>query len=215
MTTAEAIDVRHFLREDETLGTGNIELLEEVVGVPQLSEVRQELREMQSEIEAGNDSQSLLLRSGLAAYVLGQHKTAVESLSRVPESATGSFFHALVLLVQGQHEEAEEKFQEAAKFGYDKVECVLRHAGAMAPTPAFKIGELVNDPLAMYLTDIYTISANLAGLPAISIPAGLSSTGLPIGLQLIGPAMEEEKLLQAARMFERETDWHKKQPNMI
>ena len=85
----------------------------------------------------------------------------------------------------------------------------------VTPTPAFKIGELVNDPLAMYLTDIYTISANLAGLPAISIPAGLSSTGLPIGLQLTGPAMEEEKILQAARMFERETNWHTKQPNMI
>ncbi|MCH7686856.1 MAG: Asp-tRNA(Asn)/Glu-tRNA(Gln) amidotransferase subunit GatA, partial [Planctomycetes bacterium] len=87
-------------------------------------------------------------------------------------------------------------------------------AAPVAPTPAFKIGELVNDPLAMYLTDIYTISANLAGLPAISIPAGFSSAGLPIGLQLIGPALQEEQLLQAARMFERETDWHKKQPAM-
>ena len=85
-------------------------------------------------------------------------------------------------------------------------------ASPVAPTPAFKIGELVNDPLAMYLTDIYTISANLTGLPAISIPAGFSSTGLPIGLQLIGPALQEEQLLQAARMFERETDWHKMQP---
>jgi aspartyl-tRNA(Asn)/glutamyl-tRNA(Gln) amidotransferase subunit A len=84
----------------------------------------------------------------------------------------------------------------------------------VTPTPAFKIGELVNDPLAMYLTDIYTISANLAGLPAISIPAGFSSTGLPIGLQLIGPALKEEQLFQAARMFERETDWHKRQPEL-
>jgi aspartyl-tRNA(Asn)/glutamyl-tRNA(Gln) amidotransferase subunit A len=84
----------------------------------------------------------------------------------------------------------------------------------VAPTPAFKIGELVNDPLAMYLSDIYTISANLAGLPGISIPAGFSSNNLPIGLQLLGEPFEEERLLRAARMFERETDWHRRRPKM-
>jgi aspartyl-tRNA(Asn)/glutamyl-tRNA(Gln) amidotransferase subunit A len=82
----------------------------------------------------------------------------------------------------------------------------------VAPTPAFKIGELINDPLAMYLSDIYTISANLAGLPGISIPAGFSSNNLPIGLQLLGEPFEEERLLRAARMFERETDWHRRRP---
>jgi aspartyl-tRNA(Asn)/glutamyl-tRNA(Gln) amidotransferase subunit A len=61
----------------------------------------------------------------------------------------------------------------------------------------------------MYLADIYTISANLAGLPGISVPAGISSNGLPIGLQLVGPPFEEERLLRAARMWERETGWHK------
>ncbi|MBI3865130.1 MAG: Asp-tRNA(Asn)/Glu-tRNA(Gln) amidotransferase subunit GatA [Planctomycetia bacterium] len=85
-------------------------------------------------------------------------------------------------------------------------------ASPVAPTPAFKIGELVNDPLAMYLSDIYTISANLAGLPGISIPAGFSQTNLPIGLQLLAPPFEEERLLRAARMFERETDWHRRRP---
>jgi aspartyl-tRNA(Asn)/glutamyl-tRNA(Gln) amidotransferase subunit A len=84
----------------------------------------------------------------------------------------------------------------------------------VAPTPAFKIGELVNDPLAMYLSDIYTISANLAGLPGISIPAGFSSNNLPIGLQLLGEPFEEERLLRAARMFERETDWHRRRPKL-
>lgn len=83
-------------------------------------------------------------------------------------------------------------------------------ASPVAPTPAFKIGELVNDPLAMYLSDIYTISANLAGLPGISIPAGFSQSDLPIGLQLLAPPFEEDRLLRAARMFERETDWHKR-----
>ena len=85
-------------------------------------------------------------------------------------------------------------------------------ASPIASTPAFRLGELVNDPLAMYLSDIYTISANLAGIPGLSLPCGLSSTGLPIGLQLLAAPFEEEKLLRAARMFERATDWHTKRP---
>ncbi len=85
-------------------------------------------------------------------------------------------------------------------------------ASPIASTPAFRLGELVNDPLAMYLSDIYTISANLAGIPGLSLPCGLNSTGLPIGLQLLAAPFEEEKLLRAARMFERATDWHTKLP---
>lgn len=76
------------------------------------------------------------------------------------------------------------------------------------PTPAFRIGELVDDPLQMYLNDIYTIGANLAGIPGISLPAGHSSTGKPIGLQLLAAAYEEEKLLRAASMFEHATEFH-------
>jgi aspartyl-tRNA(Asn)/glutamyl-tRNA(Gln) amidotransferase subunit A len=83
------------------------------------------------------------------------------------------------------------------------------------PTPAFKIGELVDDPLQMYLSDIFTISANLAGLPAVSVPAGMSSGGLPIGLQLLAPAFEEERLLRAARMFESATDWHTRRAPIV
>ncbi|MCP4788203.1 MAG: Asp-tRNA(Asn)/Glu-tRNA(Gln) amidotransferase subunit GatA [Fuerstiella sp.] len=75
-------------------------------------------------------------------------------------------------------------------------------AGPVAPTSAFRIGEKMNDPLAMYLSDIYTISANLAGIPGISVPCGLTSAGLPIGLQLQAPAFSEMKLLQAAAMAE-------------
>ena len=84
----------------------------------------------------------------------------------------------------------------------------------VTPTPAFKIGELINDPLAMYLSDIYTISANLAGLPGIALPAGQSDSGLPIGFQLLGPPFSEEKLLRAARMFEQRTPWHTKRPTL-
>jgi aspartyl-tRNA(Asn)/glutamyl-tRNA(Gln) amidotransferase subunit A len=84
--------------------------------------------------------------------------------------------------------------------------------GPTAPTPAFKIGEKVNDPLAMYLSDIYTISANLAGIPGLSLPCGFTKAGLPIGLQLLAAPFEEEKLLRSARMFERATDWHTRRP---
>lgn len=80
----------------------------------------------------------------------------------------------------------------------------------VAPTPAFKIGEKINDPLQMYLSDIFTIPVNLAGNCAISIPAGFSSEGLPIGLQLIGKPFGEENILTAAHAFEQATEWHTK-----
>jgi aspartyl-tRNA(Asn)/glutamyl-tRNA(Gln) amidotransferase subunit A len=83
-------------------------------------------------------------------------------------------------------------------------------AGPTTPTAAFKIGEKAEDPLAMYLSDIYTISCNLAGLPGISIPCGFTKAGLPIGLQLLAAPFEEEKLLRVARMHERATDWHER-----
>lgn len=81
-----------------------------------------------------------------------------------------------------------------------------------APTPAFKIGEKVADPIAMYLNDVFTIAVNLAGLPGMSIPAGFSNH-LPVGLQLIGNHFEEAKLLNAAHQFQLNTDWHTKMPN--
>lgn len=83
-----------------------------------------------------------------------------------------------------------------------------------SPTPAFKRGERSQDPLAMYLSDIYTISANLAGLPALSIPSGLTQSGLPIGLQLIGPAFAESNLLAVAHAFEQAHDYHLQSPNL-
>ncbi|MET0279862.1 MAG: Asp-tRNA(Asn)/Glu-tRNA(Gln) amidotransferase subunit GatA [Steroidobacteraceae bacterium] len=80
-----------------------------------------------------------------------------------------------------------------------------------APAVAFGLGDKTADPITMYLNDIYTIGANLAGLPAMSIPAGFGS-GLPVGVQLIGPHFGEARLLNAAHRFQRETDWHLKTP---
>uniref|UniRef100_A0A7V4G6E0 Glutamyl-tRNA(Gln) amidotransferase subunit A n=1 Tax=Desulfobacca acetoxidans TaxID=60893 RepID=A0A7V4G6E0_9BACT len=85
-------------------------------------------------------------------------------------------------------------------------------ATPVAPTPAFKIGEKTDDPLTMYLSDIFTISANLAGIPGISVPCGLSREGLPIGLQLLGPPLGEAEVLQAAYAFEQATEFHRCQP---
>jgi len=82
------------------------------------------------------------------------------------------------------------------------------------PTPAFKLGEKVQDPLQMYLSDIYTISVNLAGVPAIVVPCGFSSGKLPIGLQIIGRPFEEAKIIRAAYAYEQATDWRKKRPNI-
>ncbi len=85
-------------------------------------------------------------------------------------------------------------------------------AGPVTPAPAFKLGEKVDDPLAMYLVDVYTVSANLAGIGALSAPCGFSKSGLPIGLQLQAPPFEEDRLLRAAQMFQRATDWHARRP---
>ncbi|MEJ7591671.1 MAG: Asp-tRNA(Asn)/Glu-tRNA(Gln) amidotransferase subunit GatA [Planctomycetaceae bacterium] len=85
-------------------------------------------------------------------------------------------------------------------------------AGPVAPTPAFRLGEKLNDPLAMYLGDIYTISTNLAGLPGISVPCGLTANKLPVGLQLQAPALNDGRLLQVANQFQQLTAWHLETP---
>jgi len=85
-------------------------------------------------------------------------------------------------------------------------------AGPITTTPAFPIGSKANDPLAMYLVDLYTVSANLAGIGGIAIPCGLSKRGLPIGLQLQAPPFQEERLLRAGHMYQSATDWHEKRP---
>jgi len=95
---------------------------------------------------------------------------------------------------------------------FEKCDCIMM---PVAPTTAFKIGENIDDPLKMYLSDIYTIAANLAGVPGISIPCGFDDRELPIGLQILSAAFTEDKLLRIARMYEAKTDWHKKKPTII
>jgi aspartyl-tRNA(Asn)/glutamyl-tRNA(Gln) amidotransferase subunit A len=100
---------------------------------------------------------------------------------------------------------------EDFKKAFEKCDVILC---PVAPTPAFKIGEKVDDPLTMYLTDIFTLSANLAGIPGMSLPCGFSQQGLPIGLQLMGKHFNEEMLLKVAYNFEQATEFHKKKPSL-
>jgi aspartyl-tRNA(Asn)/glutamyl-tRNA(Gln) amidotransferase subunit A len=92
---------------------------------------------------------------------------------------------------------------------FEEVDLIV---GPVTPTPAFRLGERIDDPLAMYLFDLYTVSTNLAGIAGMSIPCGFSSGGLPIGLHLQSPPLGEERLLRGAAMFQRATDWHTRRP---
>ena len=94
---------------------------------------------------------------------------------------------------------------------FEKADCIMM---PVSPTTAFKVGEKTDDPLQMYMADIYTIATNLSGVPGISVPCGQDSNGLPIGLQIMTPAFTEEKLLRIGRMFEKHTDWHRRKPEM-
>ena len=117
------------------------------------------------------------------------------------------YYDAYYLKAQKVRTLIKRDFDEAFK----KVDAIVTPT---APTPAFKIGEKVDDPLQMYLSDIFTISANLAGIPGISLPCGFSKKGLPIGLQLMAKPFDEEILLRVAYTYEKNTDWHKRSPEL-
>jgi aspartyl-tRNA(Asn)/glutamyl-tRNA(Gln) amidotransferase subunit A len=95
---------------------------------------------------------------------------------------------------------------------FEKCDCIMM---PVSPTTAFRIGEKTADPLMMYLSDVYTIAANLAGVPAVSVPCGFDDGNLPVGLQILAPAFAEEKLLRIARMHEANTEFHFKEPKLI
>lgn len=98
-------------------------------------------------------------------------------------------------------------FEEAFK----KVDAII---SPVSPTPPWKLGAKVDDPLKMYLSDVFTVTANLAGIPGLSIPIGLTNQGLPVGMQILGPHFSESTLFQIGHAFQQITDFHKQKPNL-
>jgi aspartyl-tRNA(Asn)/glutamyl-tRNA(Gln) amidotransferase subunit A len=94
---------------------------------------------------------------------------------------------------------------------FRQCDCIM---GPTSPTPAFRLGERAADPLAMYLSDVYTVSCNLAAIAGLSLPCGFTRAGLPVGLQILSDVFTEDKLLRIARMYERECDWTTRVPPM-
>ena len=121
---------------------------------------------------------------------------------------SAGYYDAYYLKAQKVRTLIKNDFDEAFK----TCDAILAPTG---PTAAFKIGEKIDDPVKMYLNDIFTIPVNLVGLPAISIPCGVAKSGLPIGMQLIGKPLDEAGILNIAYAYEKETDWHKKVPVKI
>jgi aspartyl-tRNA(Asn)/glutamyl-tRNA(Gln) amidotransferase subunit A len=117
---------------------------------------------------------------------------------------SAGYFDAYYLKAQRVRRLITDEFRAA----FREVDLLI---GPMTPTPAFDIGAKIDDPVTMYLNDIYTVGANLAGLPGMSLPCGFID-GLPMGVQLIGPHFSEAKLLGAAHQFQNATDWHQRAP---
>jgi aspartyl-tRNA(Asn)/glutamyl-tRNA(Gln) amidotransferase subunit A len=100
-----------------------------------------------------------------------------------------------------------EDFDQA----FTQVDAILSPVSA---TPAFKLGEKSSDPMAMYLTDIYTVAANLVGIPGLALPAGFTSKGLPVGFQLLGPRFSEHTLFDLGKLYQAHTDFHLQRPTL-
>ena len=120
---------------------------------------------------------------------------------------SSGYYDAYYLRAQKTRTLIRNDFDQA----FTKVDAILTPT---SPTPAFRFGEKSEDPISMYLSDIYTISTNLAGLPGISVPCGFTQSGLPIGMQLIGQALKESNLLSIAHVYDREHGYGRKAPNL-
>lgn len=130
MNQTETVNVRQLLRDTPEFGSEEISLLEHAIYSNQTSAARQEIDSLRLEVEsAAKPPDADLMRVGIGYYYLGQHRLADQYLSRVKGNPVATFYHALVMTSQARHTEAEQKFQEAAKQGYDPVECTLRRVG--------------------------------------------------------------------------------------
>ena len=168
--------------------------------------------------------------SNLARYDgihYGKRATDIKNLSDVYTKTRGEFFGKEVkrrimlgtyVLSSGYYDayylkglKVRTLIKKDFETAFEKVDAIITPT---CPTPAFKIGEKSTDPLQMYLSDIFTVSVNLSGLPAISLPCGFSETNLPIGLQLIAKPFDESTLLNFGYTYQQATDFHKKRPRV-
>jgi aspartyl-tRNA(Asn)/glutamyl-tRNA(Gln) amidotransferase subunit A len=122
-------------------------------------------------------------------------------------SLSSGYYDAYYMKAQQVRTLIKRDYQNA----FDNVDVIVTPT---TPTTAFMVGEKMADPLQMYLTDIFTLSANLAGVPAISVPCGITTGNLPVGLQILGGHFHEETVLKVAYAYEQSTEWHKKRPNL-
>jgi aspartyl-tRNA(Asn)/glutamyl-tRNA(Gln) amidotransferase subunit A len=111
----------------------------------------------------------------------------------------------------GQAQKVRTLIKSDFEQAFEQVDMV---AAPVAPTTAFRIGEHGDDPLAMYLEDVFTLPANLAGVPGLAFPVGLDAAGLPVGMQLMGQPFQEHTLFQAAHAYQQVTDWHQRRPEL-
>ena len=173
-------------------------------------------------VVAPAEASSNLARFDGARY--GHRAEGAKTLEEMYKRSRGEGFGAEVqrrimvgtyVLSHGYYDAYYLKAQKVRRLIYDDFrrafEAVDVVLGPTTPAPAFKLGDKADDPVAMYLNDIYTIAANLAGLPAMSVPCGLVD-GLPVGMQLIGKFFEEGRLLNVAHQYQQATDWHLKHP---
>jgi aspartyl-tRNA(Asn)/glutamyl-tRNA(Gln) amidotransferase subunit A len=111
----------------------------------------------------------------------------------------------------GQAQKVRTLIKEDFEQAFEEVDLV---AAPVAPTTAFKIGQHGDDPLSMYLEDVFTLPANLAGVPGLAFPIGFDSEGLPVGMQLMGPHFQEDTLFQVTHAYQQVTDWHRRKPKL-
>lgn len=173
----------------------------------ELTAERKRLEE-QGETEKLDDLDTALIRTYRKTRAEGFGPEVKRRIMLGTYALSAGYYDAYYLKAQKVRRLIQQDFDQA----WEQVDVI---AGPVTPTAAFPLGSLIDDPLAMYLVDLYTVGANLAGIPGISLPCGHTEAGLPIGLQLQAPPLEESRLLRAARMYEQATDHHRRRPKLL
>ena len=166
-----------------------------------------ELREQRQAAAAPTDVESPLVRMYRKTRSEGFGSEVKRRIMLGTYALSKGYYDAYYLKAQKVRRLIRDDYDQA----FQKVDILL---GPVTASPAFRIGEKTDDPLAMYLEDLYTVTANLAGIAGISIPCGFTSESLPIGLQLQASPFQEEKLLRASYMYQAATDWHSRRPEL-